>query len=99
MKLVLFKTRNSPASAPLHVGALLADGVHVADVSAAYADEGLASLTSMRFFLEQGDKGRAVAAKALSTPAYHRKLEHVDLRAPIYDPCVSSSQATMSGAS
>jgi len=40
----------------------------------------------MRVFLEAGDKGRAVAAKALAAPAYLRKLEHVDLRAPIYDP-------------
>jgi hypothetical protein len=88
MKLVLFRTRGSPSTAPLHVGALLVDGVHVADVSAAYADDGLGVLTSMRVFLEQGDKGRTIATKALATPAYYRKLEHVDLRAPIYDPCV-----------
>ena len=88
MKLVLFRTRGSPVTAPLHVGALLADGVHVADVSSAYADDGHGVLTSMRVFLEQGDKGRAVATKALTSPAYYRKLEHVDLRAPIYDPCV-----------
>jgi hypothetical protein len=88
MKLVLFRTAGAGATAPLHVGALLTDGAHVADVSAAYADAHptLAPLTSMRVFLELGASGHATAAHALATPAYHRKLEHVDLRAPIYDP-------------
>jgi len=85
-RFVLFRTRGAPGTAPLHVGALHPDGAHVADISAAFADDGAPALTSMRVFLEAGDKGRAVAAKALAAPAYLRKLEHVDLRAPIYDP-------------
>jgi hypothetical protein len=39
----------------------------------------------MRLFLEMGAAGRAAAERALANPAYHRKLEFVDLRAPIYD--------------
>ena len=77
--------------APLRVGALHVDGVHVADVSAAVADEGGAPLHSMRVFLESGDAGRATATRALGNAAYLRALEHVELRAPIYDPCVRGS--------
>ncbi len=94
MRLVLFRTRGASALAPLRVGALHANGTHVADISAAHADNGGAALTSMRVFLEMGieagNAGRAVAELALSSPAYHRSLEHVDLRAPIYDPCVAA---------
>jgi len=92
MRLVLFRTRGVP-TAPLRVGALHPNGTHVADISAAYADAGVQALSSMRVFLEAGPAGREVAARALQTPVYWRALEHVDLRAPIYDPCVSRSRA------
>jgi hypothetical protein len=92
MRLVLFRTRGASPLAPLRVGALHPNGTHVADISACHADNGGAALTSMRVFLESGigagEAGRAVADRALASPAYHRSLEHVDLRAPIYDPCV-----------
>ncbi len=88
MRLVLFRTRGAPSTAPLRVGALHPDGQHVADISSAYADAGVPALSSMRTFLELGAPAREVANRALSSSAYWRALEHVDLRAPIYDPCV-----------
>jgi hypothetical protein len=91
MRLVLFRTRGAPSTAPLRVGALHPDGQHVADISSAYADAGVPALSSMRTFLELGAPAREVANRALSSSAYWRALEHVDLRAPIYDPCVCRS--------
>ena len=84
MKLVLFRPKGDVA-AKLRVGALVPGGVSVADVTAAFADHGDA-VSSMRVFLELGAAGFAMADKALGNELYHRKLENVDLRAPIYDP-------------
>ncbi len=87
MKFVLFRPK-AAATAPLRVGALHPNGADVADVSAVLADRGGVALSSMRAFLELGAAGREAAAAALAAPVYHRSLALVDLRAPIYDPCV-----------
>jgi hypothetical protein len=88
MKLVLFRPAGAAADVPLTVGALAADGVHVADVTAALAAAGAGTINSMRVFLELGEKGAAAAKTALGDATFHRKLADVELRAPIYDPCV-----------
>lgn len=86
MKYVLFRTKGA-ADAALRIGALAADGVNVADISAFLAAAGGASLSSMRHFLDMGaDANKTAAANALADATYHRKLADVDLRAPIYDP-------------
>ena len=87
MKFVLFRPKGL-TTAPLRIGALHPNGADVADVSASLADGGHPLLSSMRAFLELGPRGRAAAAAALESPVYHRSLALVDLRAPIYDPCV-----------
>lgn len=86
MRYVLFRTRGD-AAAPLRVGALATDGVHVADISASLAaSSGAPDLTSMRLFLDMGAEANAAAAtRALEDAAFHVKLADVDLRAPIYD--------------
>ena len=84
MRLVLFRTKGAAPTAPLHVGAQTPDG-GAADVSAFAQDQGTALHGSMRTFLELGAAGTALAAAALANPAYHRKAEHIELRAPIYD--------------
>jgi hypothetical protein len=87
MRLTLFRTAGAPA-APLRIGALLPAGAgeaKVADVTTALEDAGHGTLSSMRRFLELGEAGSVVAAHAVKTEAYHRKLAEVDLRAPIYD--------------
>ena len=85
MRLVLFRTKGATEKAPLRVGALHPDG-SVTDISAAAVDQGLPALSSMRVFLEMGDAGKALAAGAVGNAAYLRSGNHLDLRAPIYDP-------------
>jgi hypothetical protein len=85
MRLVLFRAKGAAAGAPLRVGAQVGDSA-VADVSAALADSGVPGVSSMRVFLEMGDKGKAVAASAIAADKYHVPVADVDLRAPIYDP-------------
>jgi hypothetical protein len=85
MRYVLFRTKGASPAAPLHVGAQTPDG-GAADISAYAQDQGTALNGSMRTFLELGPAaGAALAAGALANPAYHRKAEHIELRAPIYD--------------
>lgn len=87
VRYVLWKPRSADA-APLRIGALLPTG-DVADVTAALQDAGSAAISSMRVFLGLGPAAcRAAAERALADPVYHRAAASVNLRAPIYDPCV-----------
>ena len=88
MRLVLFRTKGALPKAPLRVGAMHPGG-GVVDISAAALDAGLAPLSSMRVFLEMGPAGTALAKSTLANPAYLRSMEHIELRAPIYDRCVA----------
>ncbi len=85
MRLVLFRAKGTAATDPLRVGAQVGDAA-VADVSAALADSGVPGVSSMRVFLEMGEKGKAVAQTAIATAKYHVPMADVELRAPIYDP-------------
>ena len=89
MRYVLFKPLAEPA-APLRIGALHPNGSDVADVTAALGqDAGSAPVSSMRVFLTLGPAAcRAAAERALADAKYHHPLAAVNLRAPIYDPCV-----------
>lgn len=95
MRLVLFRTKGAIAKAPLRVGAMHPSG-GVVDISAAALDSGLAPLSSMRVFLEMGPAGTALAKSTLANPAYLRSMEHIELRAPIYDRCVGCAQCPSS---
>ena len=87
VRYVLWKPRSADA-APLRIGALLPTG-DVADVTAALQDAGSAAISSMRVFLGLGPAAcRAAAERALADPVYHRAAASINLRAPIYDPCV-----------
>ena len=83
MKYVLF-VHSTAADSAHRVGALVGEDT-VADITAVLQDDGLA-VTSMRKFLELGSAGRAAAERAVKEPVYHRPLNLVRLRAPIYDP-------------
>ena len=97
MRYVLFRTKGASPAAPLHVGAQTPDG-GAADISAFAQDQGTALNGSMRTFLELGPAaGAALAAGALANPAYHRKAEHIELRAPIYDWSVGAARAGGAG--
>ena len=62
-------------------------GTKVANITASL---GGAPLRSMRQFLNMGTQAtRAAAASALADQKVLVALEEVDIRAPIYDPCVS----------
>lgn len=91
MRYVLFRAKGA-STAALRVGALAADGQHVADISAYLGSTGKPSLSSMRQFLEMGAEANSAAATAaLGNAQFHVSLAELDLRAPIYDWCVSKS--------
>jgi hypothetical protein len=94
MRYVLYRPLALP-DAPLRIGALHPNGESVADVSAVLHDMGgSAPISSMRVFLGLGEAAcRAAAERALAEPHYHRPLAHVNLRAPIYDPCVPFNES------